>query len=380
MTSDGAFTYAYDSKNRLTSVSSNNIPVASFAYDARSRRVRKATAEAATTFFYDDWNLIEERIAYTNGTTSTIRYYWGNDLSGTLQGAGGIGGLLYIAADGIPYIPIYDSNGNVTRYLDVNGNTVAQYTYDAFGNTISKSGPLADFFRHRFSTKYCDTETGLYYYGYRYYSPFLMRWLNRDPIEEADGNNLYCILANNPIGQLDGFGCARYQKDNDLHISQERFVKMKSALERDVPIRIEEVLEPFKSAMLRHWKDIVVHFAGNSNPNCSGFEVDGYHERLGNTLGGSTLRDIPNRIVTFPNGDTIEIGQQQSWNSKVYICICRISNTQEAVDVVVHELAHAVGWGGPFVDDKDSLHDNLPPNMTDHPHQSYWNIPGKGYE
>jgi YD repeat-containing protein len=101
LTSDGVFTCAYDSKNRLTSVSSNNIPVASFAYDARSRRVRKVTAEAATTFFYDDWNLIEERIAYTNGTTSTIRYYWGNDLSGTLQGAGGIGGLLYIAADGI---------------------------------------------------------------------------------------------------------------------------------------------------------------------------------------------------------------------------------------------------------------------------------------
>ena len=58
--------------------------------------------------------------------------------------------------------------------------------YDAFGNTISQSGPLADFFRHRFSTKYFDSETGLYYYGYRYYSPVLMRWLTRDPIFDND--------------------------------------------------------------------------------------------------------------------------------------------------------------------------------------------------
>ena len=42
----------------------------------------------------------------------------------------------------------------MTRYLDESGNTVAQYTYGGFGNLIAKSGPLADYFRHRFSTKY----------------------------------------------------------------------------------------------------------------------------------------------------------------------------------------------------------------------------------
>ena len=62
---------------------------------------------------------------------------------------------------------------------------------DLDGNLISKSGSLADFFRHRFSTKYFDAETELYYYGYRFYHPTLMRWLNRDPIEERGGLNLY---------------------------------------------------------------------------------------------------------------------------------------------------------------------------------------------
>ena len=80
--------------------------------------------------------------------------------------------------------------------------------YDDFGRTISRSGSMADFFRMRFSTKYFDSETGLYYYGYRFYSPSLMRWLNRDPIEEKGGLNLYGFCGNNPIGVYDTDGCA----------------------------------------------------------------------------------------------------------------------------------------------------------------------------
>ena len=78
--------------------------------------------------------------------------------------------------------------------------------YDDFGRTISRSGSMADFFRMRFSTKYFDSETGLYYYGYRFYSPALMRWLNRDPIEEDGGVNLYCIVNNSPIFCCDYVG------------------------------------------------------------------------------------------------------------------------------------------------------------------------------
>ena len=92
--SDGVFTFTYDAANRLKTISSNGVLLVTNFYDAKSRRVRKVTPEATTTIFYDDWNLIEERIAYTNGTASAIRYYWGKDLSGTLQGAGGIGGVV----------------------------------------------------------------------------------------------------------------------------------------------------------------------------------------------------------------------------------------------------------------------------------------------
>ena len=210
MTACGPWSYTYDSANRLATVSSNGVLLVTNNYDARSRRVRKVTSDATTTFFYDDWNLVEEHIAYTNGTTSTIHYYWGKDLSGTLQGAGGVGGLLYLTVDGAVYIPCYDNNGNIMRYLDANGITVAAYAYDAFGRTISQSGTLADIFRHRFSTKYFDGETGLYDFGYRFYLPELCHWLTRDMLYENGGLNLYCFVENNPLTSVDRLGQVKY--------------------------------------------------------------------------------------------------------------------------------------------------------------------------
>ena len=212
MTQCGDWTYTYDAANRLKTASSNGVLIVTNFYDAKSHRVKKVTQEATMTFFYDGWNLVEERIAYTNGISSTIHYYWGKDLSGALQGAGGVGGLLYLTIDGVPYVPNYDNIGNITRYLDLNGNTVAQYTYDAFGGTLSQSGSLSTFFRHRFSTKYLDVETGLYYYGYRFYSPLLMRWLTRDPLEEKGGINLYAFCGNNSVCNHDKDGCAYFIK------------------------------------------------------------------------------------------------------------------------------------------------------------------------
>ena len=81
-----------------------------------------------------------------------------------------------------------------------------RYEYNAFGKTISQSGSMAEFFRHRFSTKYYDSETALYYYGYRFYSPVLMRWLNRDPIGETGGLNLYGFCHNASVRRVDSMG------------------------------------------------------------------------------------------------------------------------------------------------------------------------------
>ena len=110
-------------------------------------------------------------------------------------GAGGVGGLVAVSIGGSFYFPGYDNNGNVIGYWDESGSIVAEYAYDAFGNTIASSGSMASVFPHRFSTKYYDAETDLYYYGYRYYSPSLGRWISRDPIQEDEPTPLRADVA-----------------------------------------------------------------------------------------------------------------------------------------------------------------------------------------
>lgn len=201
-------TFGYDSASRLTTVATGDVTIATYGYDAFDRRVRKTTPEAVTTYLYDGWNLVREEIAGTNGTTDVIEYYWGKDISGSLDTAGGIGGLLYLKRNGAIYVPLYDASGNVTAYVDASGNIVVSFTYDAFGNStvhlhLSPSPYIPAF---RYSTKYHDAETGLYYYGYRYYAPPAARWLTRDPLEEQGGLNLHCFCENDGVNRYDALG------------------------------------------------------------------------------------------------------------------------------------------------------------------------------
>jgi RHS repeat-associated protein len=128
-----------------------------------------------------------------------------------VQGAGTIGGLVQASLDGTNVFYVYDGNGNVMRLVDDTGtNIVASYTYDPYGNLIAQSGRMASANPYRFSTKYFDTETGLYYYGYRYYHPEMGRWVSRDPIQEAGGLNLYGYVQNGPVSNLDRLGLATF--------------------------------------------------------------------------------------------------------------------------------------------------------------------------
>ena len=246
MTSYGSWQFTWDAENRLVRVAPHYLITGSriyeYGYDYMSRRVKK-TAKRYTmpmstwtmrTFDYDGWNLIRERVEF-DGAVSTNQYVWGLDLSQTLQGAGGVGGLLMVVKGranppGEPLFPSCDANGNISEYVDGGGSVVAQYEYDAFGNEISRSGAEAQSIPFRFSTKYFDDETSLYYYGYRYYSPTLGRWINRDPLVEnafylafAQRNlglfvkafvevseqsiNAYCLLTNEPVGKYDYLHC-----------------------------------------------------------------------------------------------------------------------------------------------------------------------------
>ena len=91
--------------------------------------------------------------------------------------------------------------------LDTDDGAIkASYEYSPVGSIIKASGDMAGTLEYRFSTKYFDTETGLYYYGYRYYDPDTGRWLSRDPLEEEGGINLYQFIGNDPVNLVDPMG------------------------------------------------------------------------------------------------------------------------------------------------------------------------------
>lgn len=92
------------------------------------------------------------------------------------------------------------------RWSPADGTIAARYEYDPFGKTIFAEGVMASENHYRFSTKYQDTETGFYYYGYRYYDAEMGRWINRDPIAENGGINVYEFVFNNANSFIDILG------------------------------------------------------------------------------------------------------------------------------------------------------------------------------
>ena len=141
------------------------------------------------------------------GTGSTLSHFT-YAADGNLTQGGCVGGLLAItdASQGSHFCA-YDGNGNVAALVKADGSGLtAQYEYGPFGEVLRATGPMAKANPFRFSTKYQDDESDLIYYGYRYYDPSTGRWLNRDPIGEMGGANLYEAFYNNPLSYVDRNG------------------------------------------------------------------------------------------------------------------------------------------------------------------------------
>jgi RHS repeat-associated protein len=90
--------------------------------------------------------------------------------------------------------------------ISANHLIAAHYLYDPYGNILSQSGSLADANLYRFSSKEFHATSGLVYYLYRFYEPTLQRWINRDPLQELGGINLYSYVGNAPTDMIDEFG------------------------------------------------------------------------------------------------------------------------------------------------------------------------------
>ena len=231
LTSDGRWNYSWDAENRLIGMESvTSVPATAkkkleFVYDYQGRRISKkvynwngsAYILASTTkFVYDGWNLIAE----LDGSGNLLRSYtWGTDLSGSVQGAGGVGGLLIVKdiATNSTYFYCHDGNGNVSFLVNAtDGSIAAEYEYGPFGELVQATGPMAKTNPFRFSTKYTDDETGLVYYGYRYEKD--ARWPSREPLGENAGENLYAFVSNDSINYYDNLGLEKQFSGNPAEL------------------------------------------------------------------------------------------------------------------------------------------------------------------
>lgn len=264
LTHDTVWNYTWDAENRLIKMehrravhtaidqaphshgsgglSDADLRQIEFSYDYKGRRVRKivyswdstlsafkTTPDSDTKYLYDGWNLIAEFTVGGGGTLALARSYtWGLDLTGSPTASGGVGALLQIHdhdGAGKTLLPAYDGNGNLVALLnDSTGALEAVYEYSSFGQLVRSSGTYAAANPFRFSTKFTDMETGLVYYGYRYYSATLGRFINRDPIQEGGGVNLYGFCANNAISSWDVLGlndpeASGYISPNAWHVT-----------------------------------------------------------------------------------------------------------------------------------------------------------------
>ncbi|MBK1881692.1 RHS repeat-associated core domain-containing protein [Luteolibacter pohnpeiensis] len=177
-------------------------------------------------YLYDGWNPVA--IGTRTGTASSMgamslkwNNLWGPDMGSSgkvigpadFQAAGGVGGLLassyYSSSTTAPdnhFVPSYDANGNLLAWTSQTGALARQNDYDPFGNVVMKRSLLSGVPDFGFSTKLQDTETGLLYYGYRFYDPITGRWPSRDPIEERGGMNLYGFIGNDSVDRWDFLG------------------------------------------------------------------------------------------------------------------------------------------------------------------------------
>ncbi|MDB6065219.1 MAG: repeat protein, partial [Pedosphaera sp.] len=248
LTGDGTRAFVYDAENQLTNVNVAGQWKTEFVYDgAGRRRIARDynwqggawTQTNETHYVYDGMLVIQER----NGSNvPQVTYTRGLDLSGGLLARTDGNGSVFYHSDG---------GDNVTALMDGNQNIVARYLYDPFGKPLGRWGQMADINHYRFSGQEVHPNSGLYYYGFRFYEPNFQRWLNHDPLGEAGGINLYGFVSNDPLNRIDLYGLAGFGELRVAEAAYDRNVALQQQLmAEDARLRRLPTFQRFSGQLL----------------------------------------------------------------------------------------------------------------------------------
>lgn len=190
---------------------------ASYVYDASGQRVRKVVTRLG--------GLQEERI-YLGGYEVFRRRRGGvvvfeRTTAHISDGQGRIALVETVTidrdhpgSDRSPVIRFQFGNhlGSSLVETDGTGQVISYEEYHPYGTTslwLAAGAAQVSVKRYRYTGKEKDDETGLYYYGARYYACWLLRWTSADPAGFVDGLNLYAYVGGDPVGFADATGQAR---------------------------------------------------------------------------------------------------------------------------------------------------------------------------
>jgi RHS repeat-associated protein len=267
-TSMQSYTLTYDGGNRLANVV--NAPAAGggsvqYGYDAEGRRVLKQ---------------------YSDGGTAVYVY----DALGKLAAEYSSGGEMvacrtcYLSSD---YL------GSVRMVTDASANVVGRHDYLPFGEemptgTAGRAWPFgnADGTDQRFTGKERDQETGLGYFGARYFSAAQGRFLSSDPFNAgADPTdpqtwNAYAYVRGNPLNLVDPSGMSSISCANTMSVHCDG-----SSSDFDEQYRQYDATQN-----LRFWGNYGVSYA-EDHP---GTDFLGNHLKSGHTL---SLQNRPTEVI-----------------------------------------------------------------------------------
>ena len=205
--------YQWDGENRLVQVAyqspdPNGASTITMQYDGMGRRTGITELDingnpvTTKTFVWCGNSLCQERDG--SGVTVVKQFFsQGEQVSPTTP-----------SGQAANYYFTRDHLGSIREMTDTNGNVMAQYDYDPFGNQQQLAGTKAADFGY--TGFHQEPAAGLDLAKYRAYDPAKGRWLSKDPMGEASGPSLYAYVNNNPLGSADGLGLYDEKKCQEL--------------------------------------------------------------------------------------------------------------------------------------------------------------------
>jgi RHS repeat-associated protein len=141
-----------------------------FDYDHMGMRVKKVSADEETRYLYDDRAVVVEYDGQSVGRETTRKYDYGYELLSLTEIGASTRDTQFYMTDALL------STANLTNEQ---GGLVQSYSYDAWGRVLAQAGSSSN--PRRYTGHYFDDETGLHYFGARYYDDEMGRFLSQDP-------------------------------------------------------------------------------------------------------------------------------------------------------------------------------------------------------